>query len=242
MNVKTMIAAAATAASVTAGAATTVTYDASEPWTSYADGALGVTYNEGGALSGISADPDKAGGIDITGDEMTLAPAPDAPIVTMRSVGTLRFSNPLRAAGGSSGSRLPIVLDSALTFSGVVQSDNITADTALFAPGVPLAALTNITALVGGEKAGNTPRAAVTCFLENNGSSATCQFQLKIGTMTVRAVVLELTQKDDGVYAKVVGYGHISVESFVEGDVFFDKDVKEIEGQGDVSIRGEQRF
>ena len=230
MNVKTMIAAAATVASVTAGAATTVTYDASEPRTSYADGALGVTYNEGGALSGISADPDKAGGIDITGDEMTLAPASDEPFVTMRSVGTLRFSNPLRAAGGSSGSRLPIVLDSALTFSGVVQSDNITADTALFAPGVPLAALTNITALVGGEKVGNTPRAAVTCFLENNGSRATCQFQLKIGTMTVRAVVLELTQKDDGVYAKVVGYGHISVESFVEGDVFFDKDVKNIEG------------
>ncbi len=224
-----MIAAAAMTASVAAGATTTVTYDASDPQTSYAGGAVTVTYDGSDAITAISATPSSAdGGIDFTGSAMSLSSAET--LVSLDSLGTLTFSNALNASGADLETPASLTVQSTLSWTGTATMERPSSTSTLLAPGVSLAALTNLTARFSGTVSG-VPCNATMCFLSNNGSVATCQFQAKTSSSTLRAISLKLTQGADGVSVVVVGYGHISYSGLEEnvGDVLIDSNTKNLE-------------
>ena len=220
---------AAVFASLEVFAATSVVYDSSDPQTSYADGAVSVSYDDGGAITAISADPVAADGIEFSGDAMTLSPTASA--ITLGSTGTVTFANSLTAAGASASS--PATISFAATAgatdgSPVVLEGKVGTDDRLVSSDMLLYAVTNMTAKFDkefGKTTGYVPCDTVPCFFEVKGNSATVQFQKRTGTATLRAVTVVLTQTRAGIYAKTTGYAHFSISqtNLVEGDVFITK-------------------
>ena len=215
-NMKTRMVAFVAAAVVVARlfAVTSVVYDASDPKTSYADGAVSVSYDGDGAITSITADTDAAGAVSFSGDAMTLSSS-EADI-SVAPAGSLSISNALNATGMSSESPATVTLgtttagekDFTLT-SKVINSEQ------LVAPGMTLASITNITCRFNKDaSAGGSgfPVAGVKAyhFKFSDPKIATFQFQKRMNSSVLRAVCVQLTQKDDGVYAKNVGYGHIN--------------------------------
>lgn len=220
---------AVTCASLEIFAATAVVYDSSDPQTSYADGAVSVSYDDGGAITVISADPVAADGIEVSGDAMTLSPA--ASTITLSSTGTVTFANSLAAAGASAAN--PAAISFAATAgatdgSPVVLEGAVGTDDRLVSSDMLLYAVTNMTARFekeAGQTTGGVPCDTFPCFFEVNGNSATVQFQKRTSTSTLRIVIVELTQTRAGIYAKTKGYAHFSIKDtdIVEGDVFVTK-------------------
>ena len=217
---------AATCASLEIFAATAVVYDSSDPQTSYADGAVSVSYDGSGAITAISADPVAADGIGVSGDAMALSPTASA--ITLSSTGTVTFANSLTAAGASAANPAAI---SITAFSGgesapfTAMLDKVVTSDSLVSPDMLLINITNITGRFdkeAGQTTGGVPCEAVPCFFTFNGDTATVQFQKKTSPSTIRAVNVTLTQTRDGIFAKATHYGHISLQGGVslnEGDL-----------------------
>ena len=224
MKANTMIAAAAMAASVAAGATTTVTYDASNPQPSYAGGAVAVTY-DGGTVTGISADATVADGVIFTGDALTFSPG--GADVTVPTYGSLTFNNALNATGASSAAPAEVRFRSAPSGTRVVTlPTRLTYNEQLVARGMTLSQITNLVARFDkdpGQGGSGIPCDNVQAYFYTvDRATATCQFQKKTSSAVVRVVCVTLAQRDDGIYASTTAYGHFNPVNHgdaVEGDI-----------------------
>lgn len=224
MKADAMMAAAIFAAAA-AFAAETVTYDASDPQTSYANGALSVSYDNG-AITSITADPETAGDIDVSGDAMALSSTESA--ITLSSTGTVTFANSLAAVGASAESPVDIGLSSTMSASSTVTLPaKLVFGEQLVALGMKLATITNLVARFDhdpGQSGSGFPADGVQAFfVDRDGQTLTCQFQKRTSTAVLRVVRVALTQRADGVYAKNTHYGHLDLKNeyvnVKEGDV-----------------------
>ena len=207
-----------------------VVYDSSDLKTTYGDGVIGIGYDSDNSIIGLSAKPgDVSNNIDFTGDAVGFSASTST--ILLESLGSLTFKNQLLASGQSDQELAVMDLNSSLqAWTGSASMENPTADSTLLAKGVALAAITNITASLAGTASGVNGKAAILCFLNlsNGGKDLTCQFQLKSSGQTLRSIKLRFTQKSDGIYANVVGYGHISDKNGVEyneGDISIDENI-----------------
>ena len=207
-----------------------VVYDSSDLKTTYGDGVIGIGYGSDNSIIGLSAKPgDTANNIDFTGDDATFSASSST--ILLESLGSLTFKNQLLASGQSDQELAVMDLNSSLqAWTGSASMEEPTATSTLLAKGVALAAITNITASLAGTASGVNGKAAILCFLNlsNDGKDLTCQFQLKSSSQTLRSIKLRFTQKSDGIYANVVGYGHISDKNGVEyneGDISIDENI-----------------
>ena len=207
-----------------------VVYDSADLETTYGDGVVSIGYDGDNSITSLSAKPgDTANNIDFTGDDATFSASSSA--ISLESLGSLVFKNQLLASGQSDQELAVMDLNSSLqVWTGSASMENPTATPTLLAKGVALAAITNITASLAGTASGVNGKAAILCFLNlsNDGKDLTCQFQLKSSSQTLRSIKLRFTQKSDGIYANVVGYGHISDKNGVEyneGDISIDENI-----------------
>ena len=219
-------------AAVESFAATSVVYDASDPQTSYANGAVSVSYDGGGAITSITADSTVADGVTFTGDAMTLSSTESS--ITLSSTGTVTFANSLNAAGASAESPVDISITASAggttaPFTAVL--DKVVTADQVICPDALLAFVTNVTGRFdkeAGQSTSGLSGRVLPCFYTFNGSTATVQFQRKTSGYTLRAVDVTLTQTRSGICAKAERYLHITrsstpLDEISEGDVLLTK-------------------
>ena len=212
-------------AAVESFAATSVVYDASDPQTSYANGAVTMTYDGGGAITSIAADSTVADGVTFTGDAMTIAPG--GADVTLPSSGLMTFNNDLNATGASSDNPAKVVLKAAQSGVRVVTlPTRLTYNEQLVARGMTLTQITNLVARYdkdAGQGGSGIPCDGVkSYFYKVDRTTLSCQFQKKTSSAVVRVVCVDLVQRKDGVYASATAYGHFNPVNHgdaVEGDI-----------------------
>lgn len=202
-------------------AETAVMWDQSTQPASYADGAMSVTYDAGN-VTAVESDLEKAGGISVSGGDMTLSP--DSATFESLSDGTLKLMNSVKQEGASASEPAELKFVSKILPSEVTIVKPA-ASTFLLAKGMNLSSITNVTARFDkdpGSSTGGVPCDTVPCFWQDGDVERMIEFQKRTSSATLRCVILVVRQNGDNIEAEVSGYRHISTSAIpipTEGQV-----------------------